>query len=227
MHAIPSNFGGHRPPYNLFLQPQAQLQQLFRVHRGRGLGYQAGGLLGLGEGDYFPDGFGPAENRHQAVEPEGHAPVGRRPEFQGLQEKAEFFVRFRCGDFEGLKNRLLDIPAVDPDAAPADLGAVEHQVVSPGPDLPRVGGQQGDVFLLGRGKGVVHGGKAVRLGVILQQGKVGDPGQAPGVLGNQPFPFGQIEPDLPHGGAGHGGDIGNKEKQVAFFGFQAAPRWRP
>jgi len=45
----------------------------------------------------------------------------------GLQQKAEFFLRFRGGNFKGLKNLLLDIPPVDPDAAPADLGAVEHQ----------------------------------------------------------------------------------------------------
>ena len=159
--------------------------------------------------------------------PKATPPWGGAPNSRASRRKPNFSSASVGGDFQGLKNRLLDIPAVDPDAAAADLGAVEHQVVGPGPDLPRVGGQQGDVFLLGRGKGVVHGGKAVRLGVILQQGKVGDPGQAPGVLGDQPFPFGQIEPapapwrcrpqwgHRPQRGSGH------------LLWLPGAPRWRP
>ena len=75
--------------------------------------------------------------------------MGRRPVFQGLQQKAEFFLCFLRADVQGLKDLLLDIPAVDADAAAADLGAVQHQVIGPGPDLPRIGLQEGDILLLG------------------------------------------------------------------------------
>ena len=48
----------------------------------RGIGQQAGGPLGLGEGDDVANGLAAAEHAENAVQPEGDPAVGRRAGFQ-------------------------------------------------------------------------------------------------------------------------------------------------
>ena len=52
------------------------------------------GLLGFGKGDDFPQGSGPGHEHDQPVQAEGDPSVGRGPQFQGFQEKSEFFFGF-------------------------------------------------------------------------------------------------------------------------------------
>ena len=51
-----------------------QLLQLLAGHAGGGLGHQAAGLLGLGEGDRVADRFLAGQQHRHAVEAEGEAP---------------------------------------------------------------------------------------------------------------------------------------------------------
>ena len=68
-------------------------------------------------------------------ETEGDSPVGRRAVFQGVEQEAELGTGFFFGKPEGFKDHLLYPVLVDADAAAADLGAVQDEVVGPGPRL--------------------------------------------------------------------------------------------
>ena len=77
-----------------------QFAQLFFVHRVRRLGHEAGGALGLGEGDHVADRLGAGHQRDQPIQPEGQAAVGRRAELQRVEQEAEFFLGFLGADVE-------------------------------------------------------------------------------------------------------------------------------
>jgi hypothetical protein len=75
-------------------QFDVQLAQLLFVDRAGGLGQQALGTLGLGEGDHIADRLGTGHQRDDAVQPKGQATVGRCTVLQGVEQEAEFELRF-------------------------------------------------------------------------------------------------------------------------------------
>jgi len=64
--------------------------------------------------------------------------VRRRPVFQRVQQEAEFAPGLLFTEAQGLENQRLNLSPVDPDAAAADLGAVQDQVIGPGMDPARI-----------------------------------------------------------------------------------------
>ena len=92
--------------------------------------------LGLGEGDHNPDEFGTRHQHVDTVQTEGDSPVGRRPVFERVEEETELAAGVFVAHPEGLENHGLDILAMNPDAAPADFGAVRNQLIGVGESLP-------------------------------------------------------------------------------------------
>ncbi len=70
---------------------------------------------------------------------------------------------------------------MDPDRAAADLGAVEDEVISFGPDLVGVRLEEREVFFVRRGEGVVHRDEALFLFAPLEEREVGHPAEGQAV----------------------------------------------
>ena len=92
-------------------------------------GEGVGARLGLGEGDDLADVLLAGQQGDQPVDAEGEAGVGRGAVAEGVEQEPELGLRLLGGDAEQREDPLLDVGAVDPDAARAQLPAVEHQVV--------------------------------------------------------------------------------------------------
>ena len=107
-----------------------QLAQLLFVNRRRRLCQQTLGALRLGKSDHIADRFGTGHQGDDAVQPERETAVRWRPILQGIEQKAEFFLRFLGRDFQGVKDFLLHVGAVNTNRTPAHLPAIEHQVVA-------------------------------------------------------------------------------------------------
>ena len=75
---------------------------------------------------------------------------------QSFEQEAETQLLFFGADTQQLENLALDVGAVNADAAAAQLGAVEHQIVALRADFAQVAVEQRDVFVPRRGEGVVH-----------------------------------------------------------------------
>src|SRR5574341_95665 len=90
------------------IQLDRQVPELRRGDPGGGLGHEADGLLGLGEGDHVADRLAARENCRQPVEAERQAPVGRRPVLQGLEQEAELLPRVLLGDIVQAEHLRLD-----------------------------------------------------------------------------------------------------------------------
>ena len=116
-------------PLFLLRHPQPQLAELPRFDRRRSAGQQAGALLRLGERDHVPYAVEAQEHHQDAVDPEGDAPVGRRAHLQRFEEKTELLDGLFFLDAEELEHLHLLVFLVYPDAAPADLHPVQHEVV--------------------------------------------------------------------------------------------------
>ena len=86
--------------------------------------------------DLAPQKMATSRSKPKATPPWGGAPYSR-----ASSRKPNFSSASAGRDAQGLKDLLLDIPAIDADAAAADLYPVQHQVVGPGPHLSRIGGQ--------------------------------------------------------------------------------------
>ena len=67
--------------------------------------------------------------------PKAMPPCGGVPYSQGVEQEPELAARIFRTHPQRLEELLLDLGAVDPDAAAADLGPVEDQIVGPGPAL--------------------------------------------------------------------------------------------
>ena len=111
----------------------------------------------------------------------------------------------------------LDLGAVDADAAAADLGAVQHDVIGLGPDLERIGLHELQVLVPGRGKGMVHGVVALLLGVPLHQREVRDPEEVELALVDQVQPLAHEQPQIAQR-LGHDlRAVGDEHHEVAGF----------
>ncbi len=159
-----------------------QLAQLLLVHWRGGLGQQALGTLGLGEGDHVADRLGSGHQRDEAVQAEGQTTVWRRAVLQGVEQVAKLGLRVFRRDLERSEHLALHISTVDTHRAAAQLPAVEHHVVGLGKALARIGVHEVLVAILGAGEGVVHSCPAVFFLVVLEHGEVHHPQGSPTVF---------------------------------------------
>src|SRR2546426_12618334 len=90
----------------------AQLLELLWVHRRGRVGHGALGLLRFGEGDHIADGVGPAKKHNQTVQAKRDAAVRRGAVLKGVQQKAEFGLRFVLAGPKQIKELALNLPAV-------------------------------------------------------------------------------------------------------------------
>jgi hypothetical protein len=85
--------------------------------------------LQLGERDHLTNVVLAGENRNQSVDAKGEATVRRRSVAERLQKESEPAVSLIIGNAEVTKHSTLELRLMNPDAAGAELPAVEHQVV--------------------------------------------------------------------------------------------------
>ena len=157
-----------------------QFAQLLLVHRAGRIGHQALRALGLGEGDHVADGFGAGHQRDQAIQPERQAAMRWRAVLQGVEQEAEFLLRFFLADVERVEHLGLHFLLVDTHRAAADFPAVEHHVVGLGHCGTGVAGEQVFVAVLRCGEGMVQRGPAVVFFVVLEHGEIHHPQRRPG-----------------------------------------------
>jgi hypothetical protein len=124
-----------------FLYSDSELIELFFVHRRRRIGHQIlrGGRFR--EGDHFADGFLAGEQHDDAINAKRDAAVRRRAISQRVEEKAKAAAQLFFGQAERFEQALLNILAVDSDAAGAELVTVQNKVVAFGSHFPGRGFQ--------------------------------------------------------------------------------------
>ncbi|MCU5786542.1 hypothetical protein B27N_01545 [Alcanivorax marinus] len=205
------------PLFIVFANLNTHFPKLLIIHRRRGVGHQAGGGLGFREGDHVTDRVAAGHQHHHAVQAEGQTTVGRRAVFQAVQQEAEFLLRFLVADAQGLEHHPLHLRTVDTDRAAAQLGAVEHHIVSPGQRPFRVALQFFRVAL-GHGERMVQ--RVVAAVLLLEHGEVHHPQRRPVTLGQA-----ALVADLDAQGADRlvddPGLVGAEEDQIAVGGAGA------
>src|SRR5207253_5788513 len=87
----------------LFPQPNAELAQLFLVHRARRVHQQVLRALRLRERDHIADRIDAGHQRDQPIEPEGDAAMRRGAVLEGLEQEAELGARLVLRDAERLE----------------------------------------------------------------------------------------------------------------------------
>ncbi len=148
--------------------------------------------------------------------------MGRGAEFQSVEQEAELDPRLFLADAHQFEHLALHGLVVNTDAAAADFRAVEDQVVSFGPGLAGIGGEQGDVFIHRRGEGVMNGDVAAVLLVPFEQREVGDPDELVVVLFGQTKALPQVAAQAAEGFVGNLEGVGYEQQQVAELGIQPA-----
>src|SRR3989441_4213329 len=161
--------------WGLAYDADAELAQLRVVHRGRRLGEETDRALRLREGDPLANRVGARQQHDQAVEAEGDPAVRWCAEGERLQQEAEARVRLALRHAEEREHALLHVRAMDPDAAAAELDAVEHEIVGLRADSERVPLETLEVLVGGRREGMVHGDVAARVRIALEERGVDHP----------------------------------------------------
>ena len=145
-----------------------------------------------------------------------------RAVLERIEQKAELELLLVRADGERLEHGGLHIGAVDPHRTTADLIAVDGEVVGLGQARARIGVQQADVVVLGRGERVVAGVPTLLVFVVLEHREVDDPAWCPGAAVQMPL----LVADLGAQGAervvDHLGAVSAKEDQIAVLRAGAA-----
>src|SRR5581483_977075 len=157
----------------------AELIELGRINlRGR-VGHEVLGGGGFGKGDDFAQGFFAAEKHGDAVDAERDAAVRRRAVGERIEKETEAAAKLLFGQAERLKKPLLNILAVNPDAAGAEFIAVEHEVVALRANFPRRGFELVEVLVHDACEGMLRADPGfVRL-APLKERESGDPQEFP------------------------------------------------
>src|SRR5262245_11344644 len=144
-------------------QPDVELPQLPLVDRRGRLRQQVLRALRLRERDDVADRLGSGYQRGEAIETERDPAVRRRAVPEGVEPECELLPRLRLADRERPEDLLLDLGAVDPHRAAADLPAVQHDVVRLRERGAGIGFEQPLVPLFGTRERMVHRDPALRL----------------------------------------------------------------
>jgi hypothetical protein len=94
-------------------------------------------LAVLGERDHVAQRLLPRHQHHEPVEAERDPAVRRRAVAQRLEEEAEAVLGFLVRQRQQLEDLRLQLGVMDPQAAAADLDAVQHDVIGLGAHLRR------------------------------------------------------------------------------------------
>ena len=116
-----------------------------------------------------------SQQHHEAVDAGGNPAVRWCAVLERLQQVSEPLLNLGVGVAQQVENLVLQVAPMDTNAAAGEFVSVAHEVIAVGAYLARVGLQQGDVFLEGRGERVVRRVPATLLFVPLQQREVHHP----------------------------------------------------
>src|SRR5437879_9819309 len=171
--------------------------ELAGINRRRRVGHEVHCRGGLGEGDDFADGLFSGQKRHHAVKPQRDAAVGRGAIGERVEEKPEALSRLLVRQPQRPEHARLDVLAVNPDTAGAQLDAVQHQVVALRAHFPRRGLELVQVLLDDSSKRVLRAHPAVFGLAPLKQGKTSEPEKLPAVFRDEFQLLGQVQAQLP------------------------------
>src|SRR5579884_1202935 len=132
-------------------------RELGRAEWGRGASHRLGRALGLRKGDHLADTVAPREEHGQTIDSYRDTAMRRRPEFEGLEQVAEFLVRFRVGHSDNAEDAFLQLAAVDADTATPELVAIADDVVLLGTNTSWIGLEVGQILVDERRELVVLG----------------------------------------------------------------------
>src|SRR5437899_2711121 len=169
------SFGG----FLLFLNSNPQLVELISVHGRRRIGHQILSGGGFREGDDFADGFFASQEHDHTVDAQRDAAVRRGAVGQRVEEKAEAAAQLFFTKAERFEQALLNVLAVDSDAAGAELVAVQNEVVAFGAHFPRRGFEFIQVFVDNAGEGMLRADPGFVGFTPLEQRKAGEPQEFP------------------------------------------------
>jgi len=108
---------------------------------------------------------------------------------------------------------------VDADAAAADLGAVQDEVVGPGPRLPGVRVQERQILRHGGGEGVVLGHESLFRVAVLEQRELDDPCERELIGLDEIEPAGHVDSQVRQRVIDDSRGVGDEDDQVALAGL--------
>src|SRR6267378_3011758 len=127
--------------------------------------------------------FAPASmafsNSSFTTDAESDAAMRRRAVGQRVEEKAEAAAQLFFTKAERFEQALLNVLAVDSDAAGAELVAVQNEVVAFGAHFPRRGFEFIQVFVDNAGEGMLRADPGFVGFTPLEQRKAGEPQEFP------------------------------------------------
>ena len=130
-------------------------------------------------------------------------------------------MRLLLGEPQDLEHLLLQLAAMNPDAAPTDLPSVTDDIVGLSPHLARIRIQERYILLHGRGEGVMHRVPTPFFLIPLQKGEVQYPGEGQDAVVPQAQPLGYLQAQIAQGLGHHLGAVGHHEDEVAHFRLRA------
>src|SRR5690606_17177431 len=107
----------------------AQLGKLLRCHFSRSIAHQVGAALGFRKGDHVADALAAGDQHGYAVHSKRDAAMGRGAELQRVEEKSKLTPRLLVLDPQGSEYSALHFGIVETNRAPANLKAIQDQVV--------------------------------------------------------------------------------------------------
>src|SRR2546423_8091388 len=112
---------------------------------------------GFRKRNYVPQRRSSCEHHRNAIETERNSAMRRSAGLERIEEKAESILRLLFIDTQQTENLSLQRWVVDADAASAELGAVEHNIVGERTDFVRRRLEQPQIFRIRRCERVVDG----------------------------------------------------------------------
>src|SRR5882762_9667133 len=108
-----------RLAFAAFLDSDAKLVELERIHIRRRFGHEVDGGGGFAKGDDFADGFFSGEQHHHAIDAKSDAAVRRRAVGQRIEKEAEAFAQLLFAEAQRFEEALLNVLTMDSYAAGA------------------------------------------------------------------------------------------------------------
>ena len=119
----------------------------------------------------------PVSSMTRRSRPKARPPCGGTPYWKASSRKPKRLQACSLVKPSRLNILLLQGLVMDTDAAAAQLGAVQDDVVGFGPDFAGIGVQQRDILVHRAGERMMHGHEAVVFLVVFEQREFGDPEQ--------------------------------------------------
>ena len=153
----------------------------------------------------------PAKKGDEPLDAEREASVRRSAHSERVEEPAELRSRLLVGHPHRAEDALLDLLAMDPDRARAELPAVPDQVVVLAEGSTRIGLDQILVAFDRAGERVVHEGPLLRVLVLQEQREVENPEERVARLVEKLELMAELEPKGAEDTLHHRRAVGGKE----------------